>query len=274
MNKLLLGLLSGAVLISFANADKVKTFGCGITKNAYTKALNKAYSKKYGSKMIINKKGGAGKAAKLVTAGKIHIGTGCRPIGIKSTEKGESIQVAWGAIVFIVNPKNSVSSITTAQAKDILQGKITNWKDVGGVDGKIDLYLRKSKKSGVGYSARQILWQTPDADFTKKANLKKSSGPVRKGVSVNPNGLGLDDFVTSGKNKKLKVLSINGIFPSKTTISDGSYGLHRPLFIYKGKNVKQKYIDLALSDEGQKIISDNGVVNLKEGASLTSPYKF
>ena len=274
MNKILMGLLSSAVVVSFVSADKVKTFGCGITKNAYTKALNKAYHDKYGSKMIINKKGGAGKAAALVSKGKIHIGTGCRPIGIKSTESGESIQVAWGALVFIVNPKNSVNNISVQQAKDILTAKITNWSEVGGSDAKIILYLRKSKKSGVGYSARQILWGSADADLTKKAELKKSSGPVRKGVSINPHGFGMDDFVTSGTNKKLKVLSVDGVTPSKATIADGSYKLHRPLFIYKGKNVNQKYIDLALSAEGQTIISNNGVVNLAEGSSLVSPYKF
>lgn len=37
-------------------------------------------------------------------------------------------------IVFIVNPHNTVRALNTAQLTDILLGKITNWKEVGGAD--------------------------------------------------------------------------------------------------------------------------------------------
>ena len=37
-------------------------------------------------------------------------------------------------IVFIVNKANTAGAITQSQVKDILTGKITNWKDVGGSD--------------------------------------------------------------------------------------------------------------------------------------------
>ncbi|OPB31117.1 PstS family phosphate ABC transporter substrate-binding protein [Bartonella sp. AR 15-3] len=54
---------------------------------------------------------------------------------------------------------------------------------------------------------------------------------------------------------KLKAASINGIYPSVETISDGSYLISRPLFFYVKKlhlNIvpgMQEYIDLFLSDQ-------------------------
>lgn len=45
-------------------------------------------------------------------------------------------QIGAAKINLIVNPANA-AKLTAAQAKDILSGKITNWKDVGGADGAI-----------------------------------------------------------------------------------------------------------------------------------------
>ena len=42
--------------------------------------------------------------------------------------------MAIDAIVPIVNPKNRVKDLTIDQLSQIYQGKITNWKEVGGDD--------------------------------------------------------------------------------------------------------------------------------------------
>lgn len=41
--------------------------------------------------------------------------------------------------VFIVNPHNSVRKLTADQLSDVLTGKITNWKDVGGANARIEV---------------------------------------------------------------------------------------------------------------------------------------
>lgn len=42
---------------------------------------------------------------------------------------------------FAIHPKNTTKSVSMAQLKDILTGKITNWKDVGGPDMPIRLVV-------------------------------------------------------------------------------------------------------------------------------------
>ena len=202
----------------------------------------------------------------------MHIASGCRPpIGLKGEEHVHAHKVAWGALVAIVNRENPVNNITMHQFRDILTGKITNWKTLGGRDENIQVYRRSGKTSGVGYSIRVALFNNKDADFTKFAKTKGSSGPIRRAVSKGVDVFAVDDYATSSKNKRLKMLSLEGIKPTKENIKSGKYKLFKPLYIYSyedpsGEN--KKFLEFALSDEGQKIISDNGLVTIKEGKHL------
>ena len=42
-----------------------------------------------------------------------------------------------------VNVENPVNGLTKSQLKDIFSGNITNWKEVGGPDAKINLVIRE-----------------------------------------------------------------------------------------------------------------------------------
>ncbi len=49
-------------------------------------------------------------------------------------------QLMMDEIVFFVNPANPIKKLTLPQIKEILTGKITNWKDVGGNDSPIVVF--------------------------------------------------------------------------------------------------------------------------------------
>ena len=46
------------------------------------------------------------------------------------------------SVAVVVNANNPVSNLTKDQVHDIFTGKIANWKDVGGPDAAIALYIR------------------------------------------------------------------------------------------------------------------------------------
>ena len=266
MKKIAMGLLLLASTAVFANG--IKTFGCGITKSAFLVKLNSAYTKDTGIKVTIPGRGGAVKALKLVEAGKVDAASGCRP-----PLKGMTLKatvVSWGAIVPIAHKSNKVDNITSAQLKDILTGKITNWKDLGGDDAKIELYTRKGVKSGVGFSARAMLFKNPNEKFAGKK--KGSSGPIRKACAKSKYAFGIDD-IKSAQKSKLHILSLDGIKPTKENIMNGKYPLSRPHYIYvKDSAEGKKFLEFALSPKGQKAISNTGSVNLKEGKNLKAIY--
>jgi len=269
-------LLFSSVVLTTLNAGTMSTFGCGITKNAYLKALNKAFSAKSGASIKINAKGGAGRAIKEVGKGSAHIGSGCRPtLGLKGEEKTTNHHVAWGALVFIVHPDNPVSSISIEQAKKVLQGTSTKWSDLGGSGEEIKLYVRKGKSSGVGYSARKIIFSDEKTTFSKSAKRLKSSGPIRIAVTRDKNAFAIDDISSSKKKKGIKILKLNGVEPTKENVASGKYSLYRPLYIYTQgtpTGVSKEFFDFAFSKAGQDVISKAGTVNLEEGKNLKISY--
>lgn len=95
--------------------------------------------------------GGSGSGIKALNEQLTQIAMSSRKIKDKEVkaagEKGVKpfeIQVAVDAIVPIVNPKNSLNSLSLDDLRKIYKGEIKNWKEVGGSDAPIVLVSRDS----------------------------------------------------------------------------------------------------------------------------------
>ena len=252
--------------------SELKMYSCGVTRVAFMKELNEAFSKKFNIKIPMNEKGGDIFVIGGVQKKEADIGSGCRePIKDDEAEKDIwSTQVAWGALSFIVHPKNKVDNITTENIKKVLTGKITNWKELGGADKSILLIKRESKKSGIGLTARELLFKDVNQSFSDKAKVVKSSGFIRKAVSEDEYAFAIDNVISSGKDKNIKLLKVNGVTATKEHILSHKYKMRQALYFYlndKHIDLAQKYINFALSEEGQKIISKTGTANLEEATA-------
>lgn len=238
--------------------------GCGITKKAFMSELAKAYELKTGIKIKLNG-GGATKGIRQAASGEIDIGGACRVSmpGHPLESNAHQVPVAWDALVVIVNKRNPVNNITRKHLRDIYLGKIKNWKQLGGRNSPIELYVRKSKFSGVGRTLRELVFANYDQKFTGAKFSEKSSGPVEKGIVKNINGIGTTG-ISSAKRRNVKILRLEGIAPSYANIKNGSYLLYRPLYLVRRVGNDNKmvsdFIKFALSKKGKKIIRKAGTV--------------
>ncbi|MEJ2181384.1 MAG: substrate-binding domain-containing protein, partial [Gammaproteobacteria bacterium] len=179
--------------------------------------------------------------------------------------------VAWDALAVIVHPDNPIESFTTQQIRDIYLGKITNWKQLGGKNAPIHLYVRKSKISGVGYAVRQYIFQDSGIDFQTKYKVP-SSGPLEKGIEKDPLAIGITG-ISSARKRNVKIAQFDGKSPTYENLRDGSYGLYRPLYLVTGPAPSQKVKDFLLfatSDEGRKVIRSTGTVPYQDALGLMS----
>jgi len=281
--KRLMGTLFAAALMSSAstmvNAEELSWTGCGISKKAFMTEMAKAYESKTGVTVKLSG-GGATKGIRAVAAGTSDLGGSCRHWlrGVSGDVHPEEtdadlIQVAWDALVVIAHPDNSVNNIALDQLKDVYAGKISSWSDLGGEDKRIGLVVRDGKTSGVGYMLRQLVFGDADYEFGARSLKVKSTGPLEAKVESLKTAFAIDG-ISSAKRRNVKFLSIDGVEPTKENIAAGSYALYRPLYMAVNKQntnqAAQKFVDFVLSDEGQAVISQQGTVNLKEGAALTS----
>src|SRR3989344_2435781 len=161
---------------------KITWAGCGISKNAFMAEMVAAYKKKTGVEIEL-KGGGATKGIREVASRETTIGGTCRhlidnPETLTTVPEERRVQltpVAWDALVVVVHKDNPIDNIMIEQLRDLYLGKITNWKQLGGQDAPIELYVRKGKISGVGRTLRELVFNDYDIDFVAR-HVVASSG--------------------------------------------------------------------------------------------------
>lgn len=278
--KLITGYLAGFMLIfnSAANAvanddNTIRWAGCGITKKAFMAELAKGYEKKTGIKVVLEG-GGATRGIRDTATLKLDIGGSCR-MSLPETDRRELYAslhpVAWDALAIIVHKSNPIQNMTTGQIKDIYTGKITNWKQLGGKDAPLKLYVREGNISGVGYAIRQYIFKDGGMEFQTKYQVK-SSGPLEKAVEKDPLAMGITG-ISSARKRDVKVIEFDGKEPSVENLIAGKYQLYRPLYLVSSPQPSNKvkaFISFAMSEDGRRIIRNNQSVPYKDAPNLMS----
>ncbi len=209
--------------------------------------------------------GGSGDGIKALVDKSTDIANSSREIKDKeitlAKEKGVSPvahTIAIDALTPIVHPKNKVNGLTIDQLSQIYQGKITNWKEVGGDNLQIIIVSRDSS-SGTFESWGHLVLN--NAKVTPKAQLQASSGAVVQAVSKNRYAIG---YVGIGYiDKAVKGLTVNGIPASAKTALSKEYPIARPLYMYTNgqpEGVVADFIKFVLSPAGQKLVVKEGFI--------------
>lgn len=168
--------------------------------------------------------------------------------------------VAKDGIAIVVNPANKITGLTTDQVRDIFNGKITNWKELGGADSPITVVSREAG-SGTRSSFEEIVG---NINLKRDALIQDSNGTIRETVANDANSVG---YLSHGLiNEKIKSLKIDDVDCTTEAIIAGNYKLVRPIFLLVKGNIEgetKKFIDYILSDEGQNTIKADGLLPAK-----------
>ena len=232
-----------------------------------TQAALEAYMKASPGVNISLSGGGSGEGIKGLIDKTADIATSSREIKPKEIDLAKSKNVdpvahivAIDALTPIVHPRNKVDGLTTDQLSQIYQGKIRNWKEVGGDDLKIVVVSRDSS-SGTFESWGHLVLN--DAKVSPRAQMQASSGAVVQAISKNRYAIG---YVGIGYvNDSVKALSVNGIKASAQTALSKEYPISRPLYMYtdgQPQGVVAGFITFVLSPAGQKLVAKEGFVPL------------
>jgi phosphate transport system substrate-binding protein len=181
------------------------------------------------------------------------------------------IPIGREAFVFFVNKENIVDNLTVENIQGIYSGKIKNWKKLNGANQRIKAFQRP-ENSGSQTMLIKIMNNTPLMK-PRRENVSRGMGDIINQVADYrnfSNAIGYSFLFYSTemvKNDQIKLLSIEGIYPSKETIQNGTYPFSADFYaIYntdnKNKNV-EPFIEWILSEQGQKLISKTGYIPIK-----------
>ena len=227
----------------------------------FANALSESFMEKYPDVTVTAEFVGSGAGVEAVLGGTADIGNSSR--NLKDEEKAKGVAeniVAIDGIAVVVDPANTVGDLTKQQLSDIYEGKVANWKDVGGNDAPIVVVGRESG-SGTRSAFEELLKLE---DICKYSNELDSTGAVMAKVASTPGAIGyvsldvLDDSV--------KALKLEGAEPTEENIKAGSYFLSRPFVMatkgeISGQNDLVKALfDYIYSDEGTEILKAVGLI--------------
>ncbi|MFZ1980564.1 MAG: PstS family phosphate ABC transporter substrate-binding protein [Smithella sp.] len=264
-------IIIGMALVTFmgglaAAADSIVIKG-STTVLPIAQAVLEAYMKANQGVQISLSGGGSGEGIKALIDQSTDIADSSREIKKEEIELAESKGVkpvahviAYDAIMPVVNPKNNVQGLSIDQLSQIYQGKITNWKEVGGADLKIVVISRDSS-SGTFDSWDNFVMKK--ARVAPTAQMLASNGAVVTAVSKNKYAIG---YLGMGYvNKSVKGLKVNGVMASAQTALSKQYPMSRELYMYTNGQPKgevAKFIAFIKSPKGQEIVKKEGFVPL------------
>ena len=176
------------------------------------------------------------------------------------------------AFVFFVEEDNPVTDLTSDQIKAIYHGDITNWSELGGKDQEI-LAFQRPQNSG---SQTMMEYFMGDLFLKEPKTYEKvdaMSGVIHE-VAQYANEKGAMGYTFRyfleelNQEQGVKMLSIDGVYPSVENIENGSYPLTTNVCLITRKNESnpcvQKMIDFILSDDGQRIIRETGYAGARK----------
>ncbi len=162
------------------------------------------------------------------------------------------VPIGLEGFVFFVNENNPVDDLTVEQIRKIYACEYTNWADVGGADRVINPVTRLEG------SGSQTTFET----FMGEYSIGRKSPLAITGASIGFSFRYYMDGIV--ENDAVKMLSLNGVYPSAENIQNRSYPIVAQFYaIYRADNQNENIqilIDWLLSDEGQELIEQSGYV--------------
>jgi len=259
------------ILLIFLMVTSFIVFGCGKAKKNITLAGSTAFqpfAEKLADQYMQTKNdititvqgGGSAVGIQAALSGSADIGMADLVELPSEAKELVATVVARDGIAIVVHPQNTAAELTTQQIRDIFNGNITNWKELGGADAPITVVSREAG-SGTRSSFEEIV---DSVRLRKDALIQDSNGTIRETVANDPNAIG---YLSHGLiNEKIKALKVDGQVSSEESIIAGKYKLVRPIFLLVKGNPAgdiKEFLDYILSAEGQQTIKENGLLPAK-----------
>jgi len=247
--------------------------------------LGQAWAEKYMEKnpgdFVAVTGGGSGTGLSSLISGTCDIAMSSRNIKDKeiaiAKKKGinpNEIKAALDGLAVVVNPANPVGKLTVDQLALIFTGRIANWKELGGKDEKIVILSREVNSGTHVYFKEHVLRKMdPNSkeEFAPSALMLSSSQAIADEVAGNPAAIGYYGMgYISAKQKPVFIAKDEGSeyeAPTIENVLSGKYPISRPLFLYTNgvpQGLVQKFVDFALSNEGQDIVLATDFVPIKK----------
>ncbi|OIP76740.1 MAG: phosphate ABC transporter substrate-binding protein [Oscillatoriales cyanobacterium CG2_30_44_21] len=211
---------------------------------------------------------GSNKGITALLNNQVLIAANSRSLNAEEVTKGlRAVPIARDALAIVIGINNSFTDeLTMAQLKDIYQGKITNWSQLGGADQPIKV-INRAKASGTQSLFHSIVLS--DEPFAPDSN-NFITWPRDETTAIlqalGDNGISYTTVSQAVGQEIIKIVPINGALPTDVEmIKSGKYPISRVISLAVQRKISpviKEFIDFTLSPRGQEIVTTAGFVPL------------
>lgn len=221
--------------------------------------LAEAYQKQSGVAITVLG-GGCSDGVVAVTTDRAEMGGLCCPLKEGDGKDILPHAVARDIKVAVVNFINPLKGLTTQQLRDIHQGKITNWKELGWIDRPIAVIYRRhclDREEPV----RTFLGLDDELKkLASKAIVVRTDMALIDYVGKFPAAIGVTSDVFVKNRDDMNRLDLDGVSPSAAHVESGRYPFAAPMYIVtRGEPEPEtgRFLTFVLSPAGQAIVREN-----------------
>ncbi len=206
--------------------------------------------------------GGSGVGVKQVGEGLAGIGNTGRPLKDEEVAKYGLVTFPFAidGVAVAVHPENPVKSLSREQVMNIYSGETTDWKELGGEPGAIDVYGREDGSGTRETFTGKLLGEAP---LSPSVNVVSSNGAMKTAIAQDKRAIG---YVGIGHlDASIAGVTLDGAQPSQENAASGAYRVVRNLYMNtKGTptGLVAAFVDYIYSPEGAKIIEESGYIPL------------
>jgi phosphate transport system substrate-binding protein len=179
--------------------------------------------------------------------------------------------VGYYGVAVIVHADNPLKNLSDRQVRDLFTGKTDNWKEIGGPDAPVNLYIR-DPESGTHMGFRELAMSK--RPYARQARMFGAYTEMAEAVAADPNGLGYVD-TTVARRAGIRTLTVNKIRPTVETVNDGEYPYARQIRLYtvrgRESSAVNDFIGFVRSRQGQGVLTKLGYVRRFESRLVENP---
>lgn len=225
----------------------------------------------YSGNVTIDSIGSGAGFERFCVAGETDVSNASRPIKDSEVESCRSIgrepisfRVGTDALAVTVSQENDFITNATLEELALIFGSAEKWSDVNPSwpAEQILRFIPGTDSGTFDYFVEEI-YDKDEEPILSAANtqLSEDDNVLVQGILGSPYAIGFFGYAYYAENSDvLKVLSIEGVTPTRETVDDTSYPLARPLFIYSDAEIMQSkpqvaaYINFFLTYVNEEIV--------------------
>jgi len=243
-----------------ANADTIKVGGTGSAIGS-VKLLAQAFMLSHpDTKIITIESLGSSGSIQAVAAGALNISFSARPLNTREQTQNLNEQEIARTPLVLASMRDH-AGFTTNDIPKIFDGRLSIWPD--------NSTLRPILRPNADAEAAILRAISPEFDRALSAAHKRQGVHVAitdqdsaNAIETIPGAVGTSTLsLILSEQRKIKALPLNGVVPSVGNLAQGRYPYFKPLHLITAQNhtqATQAFIAFILSQQGAKILSDNG----------------